>query len=183
MTRVSRAGLLAALLLLSPVAMPAPSANATEPQSTSCPSGQYRNSYGQCVRRPTSARSAGATAVCADGSYSYSRTRQGTCSWHGGVLFWLSGTDVDPLKWLSPQCEAFFRLAIRTDLRSLLKLIQLTLRGTNQYRGPIDGIWGPMSQQAWTNFLLRMGFVNPGTSYEESAMLGFQTVCAFNGIP
>ena len=90
---------------------------------------------------------------------------------------------MDPLKWLSPQCEAFFRLAIRTDLRSLLKLIQLTLRGTNQYRGPIDGIWGPMSQQAWTNFLLRMGFVNPGTSYEESAMLGFQTVCAFNGIP
>ncbi len=29
------------------------------------------------------------TAVCADGTYSYSSTRQGTCSWHGGVATWL----------------------------------------------------------------------------------------------
>lgn len=30
----------------------------------------------------------GATAQCADGSYSYSAHRQGTCSWHGGVAIW-----------------------------------------------------------------------------------------------
>jgi hypothetical protein len=32
---------------------------------------------------------AGATAECADGTYSYSLHRQGTCSYHGGVAEWL----------------------------------------------------------------------------------------------
>lgn len=31
----------------------------------------------------------GATAICNDGTYSYSQTRQGTCSRHGGVKTWL----------------------------------------------------------------------------------------------
>ena len=29
------------------------------------------------------------TAICRDGTYSYSQTRQGTCSHHGGVAEWL----------------------------------------------------------------------------------------------
>lgn len=32
---------------------------------------------------------AGATAICEDGSYSYSTHRSGTCSHHGGVKIWL----------------------------------------------------------------------------------------------
>jgi endonuclease YncB( thermonuclease family) len=32
---------------------------------------------------------AGATAICNDGTYSYSRHRRGTCSWHGGVRRWV----------------------------------------------------------------------------------------------
>ncbi|PAU45220.1 hypothetical protein CK936_30680 [Streptomyces albireticuli] len=32
---------------------------------------------------------AGASAVCNDGSYSYSAHRRGTCSHHGGVAQWL----------------------------------------------------------------------------------------------
>lgn len=32
---------------------------------------------------------AGASAVCRDGTYSYSRSRRGTCSHHGGVSRWL----------------------------------------------------------------------------------------------
>jgi hypothetical protein len=28
------------------------------------------------------------TATCRDGTYSYSQSRSGTCSWHGGVLYW-----------------------------------------------------------------------------------------------
>lgn len=32
---------------------------------------------------------AGATAICRDGTYSFSQTRSGTCSWHGGVATWL----------------------------------------------------------------------------------------------
>jgi Protein of unknown function (DUF3761) len=34
---------------------------------------------------------AGATAQCTDGTYSYSTTRSGTCSHHGGVATWLTG--------------------------------------------------------------------------------------------
>ena len=29
------------------------------------------------------------SALCRDGTYSYSQHRQGTCSWHGGVRQWL----------------------------------------------------------------------------------------------
>jgi hypothetical protein len=32
----------------------------------------------------------GSTAKCKDGTYSFSKTRSGTCSRHGGVLQWLS---------------------------------------------------------------------------------------------
>ncbi len=38
------------------------------------------------VSQPTPA---GATAICKDGTYSYSATRSGTCSHHGGVAIWL----------------------------------------------------------------------------------------------
>jgi len=38
----------------------------------------------QSVRAP-----AGASARCRDGSWSFSESRRGTCSWHGGVARWL----------------------------------------------------------------------------------------------
>ena len=56
--------------------------------SYSCGSGSYRNAYGSCTRSPTRTYSFGATAVCRDGAYSFSKTRSGTCSWHGGVRRW-----------------------------------------------------------------------------------------------
>jgi len=34
----------------------------------------------------------GATALCNDGTYSFSQTRSGTCSHHGGVAQWLTGS-------------------------------------------------------------------------------------------
>ena len=41
------------------------------------------------IRQPyPAARSAGASAVCADGTWSYSKHRSGTCSSHGGVHWW-----------------------------------------------------------------------------------------------
>ena len=51
----------------------------------------YRNSYGELVQSPTyySTAPAGATALCRDGTYSFSRNRRGTCSHHGGVRRWL----------------------------------------------------------------------------------------------
>ncbi|MBK9736820.1 MAG: DUF3761 domain-containing protein [Saprospiraceae bacterium] len=33
--------------------------------------------------------SCGACAVCADGTYSFSKNQRGTCSHHGGVAKWL----------------------------------------------------------------------------------------------
>jgi hypothetical protein len=56
--------------------------------------GFYTNSYGQSVPRPCGdARRQppprDASAVCRDGSYSFSRHHSGTCSGHGGVRGWL----------------------------------------------------------------------------------------------
>jgi uncharacterized protein YraI len=51
----------------------------------------YTNTYGQRVQSPTYYQTApaGATALCRDGTYSFSRSRRGTCSHHGGVARWL----------------------------------------------------------------------------------------------
>lgn len=57
----------------------------------SAPIKYYTNSRGERVQSPTHYNSAppGATALCKDGTYSYSRSRRGTCSHHGGVARWL----------------------------------------------------------------------------------------------
>lgn len=55
--------------------------------------GYYTNRAGQVVHRPErtmgNVAPAGATAQCRDGTYSFSRSRRGTCSHHGGVGRWL----------------------------------------------------------------------------------------------
>jgi hypothetical protein len=52
----------------------------------------YTNVDGDLVHSPayssTGAAPAGATAQCADGTYSFSQHRSGTCSYHGGVSSW-----------------------------------------------------------------------------------------------
>lgn len=51
----------------------------------------YINSQGNEVHSPAYAPSIppGATAICRDGTYSFSQSRRGTCSHHGGVAQWL----------------------------------------------------------------------------------------------
>jgi hypothetical protein len=68
-----------------------PPAGTTGTGSTSS-SDYYTNSRGVRVQRPTFSDNgppAGATAQCGDGSYSFSQSRRGTCSHHGGVSRWL----------------------------------------------------------------------------------------------
>lgn len=69
-----------------------------------CSKGYYENSDGQCILDPQSglppgvapglvgggAPPPGATAVCNDGSYSFSTHHSGTCSGHHGVQQWLT---------------------------------------------------------------------------------------------
>ncbi|UMP06223.1 DUF3761 domain-containing protein [Amycolatopsis sp. EV170708-02-1] len=64
---------------------------AKAPNPAECGSDHYRNTDGVCVHRPATGPGAadGATALCKDGSYSYSQNRRGTCSGHGGVRTWL----------------------------------------------------------------------------------------------
>jgi uncharacterized protein YgiM (DUF1202 family) len=59
--------------------------------STSAGGDTYINSFGEEVPRPRRSASvpAGASARCSDGTYSFSRSRRGTCSHHGGVAEWL----------------------------------------------------------------------------------------------
>jgi hypothetical protein len=55
--------------------------------------GYYTNRDGERVPRPcgnarTERAPAGASAICRDGSFSFSRHHSGTCSGHGGVARW-----------------------------------------------------------------------------------------------
>jgi len=55
-------------------------------------SNEYQNVNGSTVQSPAYSSNgvpAGASAVCADGTYSFSMHRSGTCSHHGGVAEWL----------------------------------------------------------------------------------------------
>lgn len=57
--------------------------------------GHYTNRAGREVHSPAHTKDgsvpAGASAQCRDGSYSFSQSRSGTCSRHGGVRSWLKG--------------------------------------------------------------------------------------------
>jgi hypothetical protein len=59
--------------------------------NSECTNGTYENSSGNIVCKPeeSSTVPAGAKARCADGTYSFSEHRSGTCSYHGGVAEWL----------------------------------------------------------------------------------------------
>jgi Protein of unknown function (DUF3761) len=52
--------------------------------------GSYVNSDGQVVHRPecVTTHQEGETAICNDGSHSFSKHHVGTCSHHGGVAQW-----------------------------------------------------------------------------------------------
>jgi len=72
---------------------PTPTPTPVSSSPTNCTNGTYVNSAGNTVCSPEpdtgGGAPAGATAQCRDGSYSFSQSRSGTCSHHGGVATWL----------------------------------------------------------------------------------------------
>jgi hypothetical protein len=86
---------LAAILLPAFAQTPQPQPSPNPPSQQQKPkctdNGTYTNSQGQTVKRPENCSAApqGATAQCRDGTYSFSQSRRGTCSHHGGVAKWL----------------------------------------------------------------------------------------------
>jgi len=70
---------------------PHPTQQQQKSQPRCADNGTYVNSNGETVKRPENCTAApqGATAQCRDGSYSFSQSRRGTCSHHGGVAKWL----------------------------------------------------------------------------------------------
>lgn len=64
----------------------------SRPSPAECPNGTYESSAGNIVCKPYSSpeQPAGASAECEDGTYSFSESRSGTCSHHGGVRRWLN---------------------------------------------------------------------------------------------
>lgn len=75
------------IVLIGTYVAPASTPATTSSQPSSCGNGYYVNSQGNCVKSPSS-NPEGASAKCRDGTYSYSQSRQGTCSHHGGVAEW-----------------------------------------------------------------------------------------------
>jgi hypothetical protein len=77
-----RGGIVCAAILWSAEAMASPACHDTP--------GYYVNSEGQTVHRPecVTVHQPGETAICNDGSHSFSRHHAGTCSHHGGVAEW-----------------------------------------------------------------------------------------------
>lgn len=72
---------------LTPTLIPLPTQKVAVPSCNK----YYINSDGQVVCSPEYFNSppSGATAICGDGTYSFSQSRRGTCSHHGGVSQWL----------------------------------------------------------------------------------------------
>jgi outer membrane murein-binding lipoprotein Lpp len=46
--------------------------------------------FGSAPIQPSGATPTNVTAICNDGTYSYSQHASGTCSWHGGVRTWVN---------------------------------------------------------------------------------------------
>jgi len=75
----------------TPTPTPTPAPVTPAPTATLSNSNYYVNDAGDSVHSPAYSDDVpvGATAKCGDGTYSFSQSRRGTCSHHGGVARWL----------------------------------------------------------------------------------------------
>jgi hypothetical protein len=87
------AKIILSVVLVGPLVVHADAPSPAPSESQLVEHGSYINKDGVRVHSPAHIKDgeqpAGASAQCHDGSYSFSRHRQGTCSHHGGVSRWL----------------------------------------------------------------------------------------------
>ena len=84
-TKIISAGLL--LIALTGAAY---AVTVTASNGVACNSDYYTNASGETVHSPSCGRETEKkTAICSDQSVSFSHSRRGTCSRHGGVAQWL----------------------------------------------------------------------------------------------
>jgi len=87
---VERMSVRIAAVIAAAVATLGTTAITLAPPASACPSGYYKAASGDCVHRPvcnSPTQPPGATAVCADGCYTFSEHPNDdyTCHGHGGV--------------------------------------------------------------------------------------------------
>ena len=104
-------------------------------------------------------KSTGASAICNDGTFSYSQHRQGTCSWHNGVRQWCPCGGGDSTYTTTPASAAAFCVSLSSARMSYseIRLMQvaLFLKGFNP--GPFDGIFGNATSYAIKRYEIAYG--------------------------
>jgi hypothetical protein len=87
------ARIILSVALVAPLVVHADAPPPSPSESQPVGHGSYINIDGVRVQSPAHTKEGeqpvGASAQCRDGSYSFSRHHQGTCSHHGGVSRWL----------------------------------------------------------------------------------------------
>jgi len=87
------ANIILSVVLVGPLLVHADAPSPAPSESQLVEHASYINKDGVRVHSPAHTKDgeqpAGASAQCRDGSYSFSRHHQGTCSHHGGVSRWL----------------------------------------------------------------------------------------------
>lgn len=122
--------------------VPASPANAMSSIETKTDFGRYQLTV--------SSKSTGASAICNDGTFSYSQHRQGTCSWHNGVRQWCPCGGGNTSYATTPTSSAAICVSLSSARMSYseIRLLQIALflKGFNP--GPFDGIFGNATSYA-----------------------------------
>ena len=176
----------ASLMLASGV--PASPANAVSSIETKTDFGRYQLTV--------SSKLSGASAICNDGTFSYSQNRQGTCSWHNGVRQWCPcGANSGSMNWSNNSLKAWpsewetGTVICKTEIQAAMKkstniyfgLLQSQLRKMGAYTGPIDGRFGSQSRRALEKFSDFFSLTEYGLSDLQQTYVGVNILGLFAG--
>ena len=156
---------------------------------------ETKTDFGKFQTTVTS-KSTGASAICNDGTFSYSQSRQGTCSWHNGVRQWCPcGVNSGSMNWSNNSLKAWpsewetGTVICKTEIQAAMKkstsiyfgLLQSQLRKMGAYTGPIDGRWGSQSRRALEKFSDFFSLTEYGLSDLQQTYVGVNILGLFAG--